>query len=272
MGPEHRPTGVTGAPDFTVPHSARVYDYWLGGKDNMAVDRQVGDRILQAVPRQRRHVRANRAFLVRAVRYLVGQVGIRQIVDIGSGLPTRPNVHEVAHALAPDTTVGYVDNDPVVLAHARVLLAGRDSDTVSVVEGDLRRPHAIIDALRELPGFDPDAPTAVLMLALLMSIPDGDRPLDLVDALLAPLPAGSHLAATHTTADLDPLAMNGYVRAATDAGMVFTPRTRTEFERFFHDLDLVDPGVVPVLAWHPEGPQPDDLNSVYIYAGIGHKR
>jgi hypothetical protein len=272
MNPEHWPASASPLPDFSTPHSARVYDYWLGGKDNTAVDREVGDRILRAVPRQRRHVRANREFLIRAVRYLVGEVGIRQILDIGSGLPTTPNVHNVAHALAPDTTVVYVDNDPVVLAHARVLLASQNPDTVRVVEGDLCRPHTILDQLWHLPTLDPDAPTAVLMLALLMSIPDVDRPYDLVDALLAPLPSGSHLALTHTTADLDPLAMNGYVRAATDAGMVFTPRTKPEVERFFHTLDLVSPGVVPVLAWHPDGPRRENLDSVYIYAGVGRRR
>jgi hypothetical protein len=142
---------------------------------------------------------------------------------------------------------------------------------VRVVEGDLRRPHTIVDRLRQLPIFDPDAPTAVLMLALLMSIPDADGPHSLVDALLAPLASGSHLAVTHTTADLDPLAMNGYVRAATDAGMVFTPRTRPQVARFFHALDLVDPGLVPVLAWRPEGPQGENPNGVYIYAGVGRK-
>ena len=271
MNPESRQPDVGHRLDFSVPHSARVYDYWLGGKDNMAVDREVGDRILRAVPRQRRHVRANRAFLVRAVRHLVEKAGIRQIVDIGSGLPTAPNVHEVAHALAPDTTVFYVDNDPVVLAHARALLTSHVPDRVFVVEGDLRRPDTLTERLRQLPSFDPDAPTAVLMLALLMSITDADRPHDLVDALLAPLPSGSHLAATHTTADLDPLAMDGYVRAATEAGMVFTPRSRPEVEHFFRGLEPVDPGIVPVLAWRPDGPRRNNLNSVYIYAGVGRK-
>lgn len=256
-------------PDLSVASSARVYDYWLGGKDNFQVDRDLGDRILAAVPRQRRHVRANRAFLVRAVRHLVGQAGIRQIIDIGAGLPTSPNVHEVAHELAPDTRVIYVDNDPVVLAHSRALLRARTPDSIAVVDGDLRDPRALIDRLRQLPTFDPTRPTAVLLLALLMSLPPAEDPHGLVDALLDALPSGSYLAATHTTADLDPLAMDGYVRAATDAGMVFTPRSKAEVERFFHRLELVPPGVVPVLSWRPEGPVGHDPDSVYIYAGVG---
>jgi hypothetical protein len=257
--------------DFSSPHSARVYDYWLGGKDNYAVDRAVGDRILQAVPRQRRHVQANRDFLVRVVRYLVGEAGIRQIVDVGSGLPTTPNVHEVAHELAPDTKVVYVDNDPVVQAHARALLVGRSPDRIAVVSGDLRQPGAVIDQLRAFPMLDPEQPTAVLMLALLMSLAETDRPHDLVGELLAPLPSGSYLAATHTTADLDPLAMDGYARAANEAGMEFIPRSRSEFAGFFDGLELVPPGVVPVLSWRPSGIEGVNPRSVYIYAGVARK-
>jgi hypothetical protein len=268
VDPEERPQRLL---DFSSPHSARVYDYWLGGKDNYAVDREVGDRIAAAVPRQRRHVQANRDFLVRVVRHLVGEAGIRQIVDVGSGLPTTPNVHEVAHELAPDTTVVYVDNDPVVLAHARALLVGKCPDRIAVAQGDLRQPKAMVDQLRALPMLDPERPTAVLMLALLMSLVDADRPLDLVRELLAPLAAGSYLAATHTTADLDPLAMDGYARAANEAGMVFTPRSRSEFEKFFDGLELVPPGVVPVLAWRPGGVEGLSPHSVYIYAGVGRK-
>ena len=257
--------------DFSTPHTARVYDYWLGGKDNFAVDREAGDRILRAVPRQRRHVRANRDFLVRAVRHLVGEAGIRQIVDVGSGLPTSPNAHEVAHEIAPDTTVVYVDNDPLVLAHARALLPASAPDRVAIVDGDLRRPATIVDQLRSLPAVDLDTPIAVLLLAVLMYLDDAQRPHDLVAELVAALPAGSYLAATHTTADLDPLAMNGYVRAAAEAGMVITPRRRAAFESFFTGLDLVPPGVVPVMAWRPHGIRNDEQRGVYIYAGIGRK-
>jgi S-adenosyl methyltransferase len=257
-----------------APHLARVWDYWLGGKDNYAADRAVGDSILTAVPRQRRHVRANRAFLTRVVRHLVEDYGIRQILDIGSGLPTSPNVHEIAHAVAPDTRVVYVDNDPLVLAHARALLPVSDAGAtprIAIVDADLRDPTTITEALASSPLIDPDVPTAVLVLAMLMSLTDEDRPREVVEALMKPLPPGSFLAVTHTTADLDPLAMDGFVRAARQAGIVFTPRTLAEVERLFGDLELVAPGVVPVQAWRPTMPVPDP-RGVYIYAGLGRKR
>ena len=249
-----------------------MYNYWLGGKDNFAVDRAAGDAILRSVPRQRRHVRANRAFLVRVVRYLVAEAGIRQIIDIGSGLPATPNVHEIAHEIAPDTRVVYVDNDQIVLAHARVLMPMAhpvNPAAVDVVEGDLRRPDTITSLLRSSPLIDPDTPTAVLLLAMLMSLTDDDRPHDVVAELLDPLPAGSYLAATHTTADLDPMSMDGYVKAARNAGLMFTPRSRPDFERFFDGLDLVAPGVVSVQAWRPELHTGRGAPDVYIYAGLG---
>ena len=258
--------------DTRRAHSARVYDYWLGGKDHYAADREFGDRILRVVPRQRRHVRANRAFLVRVVRYLVGEVGIRQIVDIGAGLPTAPNVHQVAHAIAPDTRVVYVDNDPIVLAHARALMPDVNPETVAVIDGDLRAPATIMKHPALTRMLDPSAPTAVLVLAMLMSLADAERPYDVVAELLAPLPPGSHLAATHTTADLDPLAMEGYVRAAHEAGMVFTPRSRDEFARFFDGLRLVPPGIVPILDWRPDSLTEPHADSVYIYSGVAAKR
>jgi O-methyltransferase involved in polyketide biosynthesis len=259
------------AVDTSVAHSARVYDYWLGGKDNYAADRALAERILTAIPRQRRHVRANRDFLVRVVEYLVREAGIRQIVDIGAGLPTSPNVHEVAHAIAPDTRVVYVDNDPIVMAHARAVMPNRSGDTVSFVHGDLRHPRSILghpDLVRML---DPQEPTGVLLLAMLMSLPAEARPGEIVEELLAPLAPGSHLAVTHTTADFDPPAMAEHVAAATAAGMRFVPRSRPEVERFFAGLEMVEPGVVPVRAWRPAALSVREARSVYIYAGVGRK-
>ncbi len=263
--------------DTSTPHSARVYDYWLGGKDNYAADRLLAERILTAIPRQRRHVQANRAFMVRAVRHLVRDAGVRQIVDIGAGLPTRPAVHEIAHSIAPDTRVVYVDNDPIVMAHAEALMTSPRPGQVGYVLGDLRDPASILaaPALRNL--LDPDRPTAVLLLAMLMSLPDSEQPGRIVRDLMAPLAPGSHLVATHTTADFDPAAMAAHVAAATEAGMPFTPRSRAEFERFFTGLDLVEPGIVPVLRWRPEpaGPEatePVDPHSVFIWAGVGRTR
>lgn len=224
------------------------------------------------IPRQRRHVRANRAFLVRAVTHLVREAGIRQIIDIGAGLPTSPNVHEVAHAIAPETRVVYVDNDPIVMAHARALLPTTAAPgTVAFVQGDLRKPAGILrhPELRRM--IDPGAPTAVLLLAMLMSLTDADEPASVVEELMHPLAPGSHLAATHTTADFDPAAMAEHVAAAETAGMRFVPRDGASIQTFFAGLDLVEPGVVPVLAWRPDGPHEVDPHSVYIYAGVGRK-
>jgi trans-aconitate methyltransferase len=255
-----------------VPHSARVYDYWLGGKDNYAPDRELAEKILTAIPRQRRHVRANRAFLVRAVTHMVRDAGIRQIIDIGAGLPTSPNVHEVAHAIAPDTRVVYVDNDPIVMAHARALLPTTATPgTVAFVNGDLRKPADILHHPELLRMIDPDEPTGVLLLAMLMSLTDADDPASVVDELMHPLASGSYLAATHTTADFNPAAMAEHVAAAEAAGMRFVPRDRATVESFFTGLELVEPGVVPVLAWHPDGPHDIDPHSVYIYAGVARK-
>ena len=260
------PSGV----DTRVPHSARVYDYWLGGKDNYAPDRALAEKILTAIPRQRRHVRANRAFLVRAVTHLVREAGIRQIIDIGAGLPTSPNVHEVAHAIAPDTRVVYVDNDPTVMAHARALLpTTAPPGTIAFVHGDLRKPADIFANPDLLRLIDPDRPTAVLLLAMLMSLTDADNPALVVKELMGPLTRGSYLAATHTTADFNPGAMAEHVAAAEAAGMRFVPRDRAAVEMFFAGLDLIDPGVVPVLAWRPDGPRETEPRSVYIYAGVG---
>lgn len=256
--------------DIRVPHSARVYDYWLGGKDNYTPDRLLAEKILQAVPSQRRHVRANRAFLVRVVEHLVRDAGIRQIIDVGAGLPTSPNVHEVAQAIAPDTRVVYVDNDPIVMAHARALMPDAPRDTVGFVAGDLRHPASIVQhrGLREL--IDPREPTAVLLLAMLMSLDDTDRPYAVVEELLAPMAPGSYLAVTHTTADFDRGSIAEHLAAAADAGMPFVPRDRDAVEEFFDGLELVEPGIVPVLAWRPQT-LTSESRSVSIYAGVGRK-
>lgn len=270
-GPHHgQPDWLPAEIDTRVPHSARVYDYWLGGKDNYAADRALAEKILAAIPRQRHHVRANRAFLVRVVEHLVRDRGIRQIVDVGAGLPTSPNVHEVAQRIAPDTRVVYVDNDPIVMAHARALMPTTSQGTVGFVHGDLRHPTTILNhrTIKEL--LDPDQPTAVLLLAMLMSLTDTDNAHVVVDELLGPWPSGSYLAATHTTADFNPPAMAEHVAAAAEAGMMFVPRSHDEVERFFHGLDLIPPGVVPVLAW-PQRPALGDPRSVYVYAGVGRK-
>jgi S-adenosyl methyltransferase len=247
------------------PNSARIWDYWLGGKNHYASDRILGDRVLTAIPRQREHVRANRAFLVRAVEFLVGEAGIRQIVDVGAGLPISPNVHEVAQAIAPDTRVVYVDNDPVVMAHVRALVptpAGR----VASVHGDLRDPRGILDSLAGT--VDLNGPIAVLVLATLMFVADADDPARLVRELMAPLPSGSYLAISHATADLDPSAMAAHVAASAELGLPFVPRSYAEVGALFTGLKLVPPGLVPVQRWRPRWIAP---HTVYSYAGVARK-
>jgi hypothetical protein len=266
-----------GAPASAVlasgtPHSARVWDYWLGGKDHYAIDRALGDRILAAVPRQRAHVRANREFLVRAVEFLVGEMGVRQIMDVGAGLPTSPNVHEVAQAIAPETRVVYVDNDPVVMAHARALMTAQEPGRVAFVHGDLRTPQTILDdpCLRAV--LDLDQPVAVLLLAMLMFVDDADAPGRVVHDVMAPLARGSFLATTHSTADLDPLGMAEHVAAAADLGLRFVPRTHAQVRALIEPgLQLVPPGLVPVLQWRPRGIARPRSHAADLYAGVARK-
>jgi S-adenosyl methyltransferase len=273
--------GVTGAdPDrlpqeinTNVAHPARVYDYWLGGKDNFPADRALAEHIMQAIPTMRAMARANRAFLTRAVRYLAGEAGIRQFLDIGTGIPTSPNVHEVAQAVAPDARVVYVDNDPIVLAHARALLASQNVGETAFILGDLRKPQAILDHPTLTMTLDLTQPVAVLLVAVLMYFRDSEdpNPAGMVATLLGPMPPGSYLAVTHPTADFDPQAMAGAVTAAEQAGVTLVPRSRAETEALFAGLELVEPGVVPVLAWRPDTEPPADPHSAYYWAGVGRK-
>jgi hypothetical protein len=270
--PYERGSTAPAVPASGTPHSARVWDYWLGGKDHYAIDRALGDRILAAVPRQRAHVRANREFLVRAVEFLVGERGIRQIVDIGAGLPTSPNVHEVAQAIAPDTRVVYVDNDPVVMAHARALMTAHEPGRVAFVEGDLRAPRSILDDVGLRAVLDPDQPVAVLLLAMLMFVDDSEAPCRLVSDLMAPLATGSYLATTHTTADLDSAAMAEHVAVAAELGMRFVPRTHAQVSALFEPgLAFVSPGLVPVMQWRPHGILRPRSHAADLYAGVARK-
>jgi hypothetical protein len=256
-----------------VAHPARVYDYWLGGKDNFPADRALAEHIMQAIPTMRAMAQANRAFLSRAVRYLAAEAGIRQFLDIGTGIPTSPNVHEVAQAVTPDARVIYVDNDPIVLAHARALLASQDVGETAFILGDLRQPQAIVEHPALGATLDLTEPVALLMVAVLMYFRDsGDpNPYGMVATLLDRLPSGSYLAVSHPTADFDPQAMAGAVAAAEQAGVTLVPRSQAETEAFFTGLELVEPGVVPVLAWRPDEQPPAEPHSAYYWAGVGRK-
>jgi O-methyltransferase involved in polyketide biosynthesis len=255
-----------------VAHSARVYDYWLGGKDNFPADRELAELMIQAIPNMRAMAAANRAFLSRAVRYLVGEAGIRQFLDLGTGIPTSPNVHEVAQATAPDTRVVYVDNDPIVLAHARALLTSQDAGETAFIMADLRQPGSILDHPTLTATLDLGQPVAVLAVGVLMYFRDSDRPnpFEMVATMLAPMPSGSYLALTTPTPDFNPEETAKAVAAAEAAGITLVPRSKAEVERFFTGLELVDPGVAPMLAWRPDEP-PADPESAYYWAGVARK-
>jgi hypothetical protein len=256
-----------------VAHPARVYDYWLGGKDNFPADRALAEHIMQAIPTMRAMAQANRAFLSRAVRYLAAEAGVRQFLDIGTGIPTSPNVHEVAQAVTPDARVIYVDNDPIVLAHARALMASQDVGETAFILADLRQPQAILEHPTLGATLDLTEPVALLMVAVLMYFRDSEdpNPYGMVATLLDRLPSGSYLAVSHPTADFDPQAMAGAVAAAEQAGVTLVPRSRAETEAFFTGLELVEPGVVPVLAWRPDDQPPAEPHSAYYWAGVGRK-
>ncbi|SIQ75826.1 S-adenosyl methyltransferase [Micromonospora avicenniae] len=261
------PSGV----DASVPHSARVYDWWLGGKDNFAADRAMGAALIEAIPTLRTMAKENRRFVHRVARYLVGEAGIRQFVDIGTGIPTRPNLHEVAQAVAPETRVVYVDNDPIVLAHARALMVSRPEGRSEYIHADLREPEKILSDARLTETLDLDRPVALTLIAVLMLLRDSDDPAGKLRALMDAVPSGSYLAITHPTGDFNPAEMNAAVAAASQGGMTLVPRTRDEVERLFGGWELVEPGIAPVMAWRPEDGQPADPHAAYYWAGLARK-
>jgi hypothetical protein len=260
--------------DTSVPHEARVYDYWLGGKDNYAPDREFGDLIREQVPTIGTMARANRDFLVRAVRHLAEEAGIRQFLDLGTGLPTAPNVHQVAQAVDPSVRVLYVDNNPVVISHGRALVSSTPEGRAVYMLGDLLDPDGILgsDQLRET--LDLGEPVGLLLITVLMYLDpdDGRDPYPAVERLVDALPSGSYVAITHPTGDFDRRGMAGVRLVAKRAGMTILPRDQAAVARFFGDTKLVDPGIVPVVAWRPDpGSEPVDPQSVYYWAGVSRK-
>jgi len=253
------PVGI----DVTVAHEARIYDYLLGGKDNYAVDREAAERALVAAPMLRTVAWENRKFLGRVVHFLVAEAGIRQFIDIGTGLPAQGNVHEVAQAVGPSTRVVYVDNDPIVLVHANALLAKDDSTTV--IQADVRRPEQILNhpELRKLIDFD--EPVAVLLIAVLHFVTPEENPSGIVSYLRDAVIPGSYLAISHITADEHPEAVAHAIQALGKG----TPRSRLEIERLFAGFDLVEPGLVYVQEWRPEGSFAS--GSGWVIGGLGHK-
>jgi len=243
--------------DVTVAHPARRYDYWLGGKDNFPADRESGDAVAAAFPTIRTAVVENRRFLGRAVRFLAEDAGIDQFLDIGTGIPAADNTHEVAQRIVPSSRVVYVDNDPIVLAHARALLTSHHADgATAYIDADLRDPAKIL-ADPALPGtLDLSRPVALMLLAVLHFVFDEHRPYDLVGRLVDSLAPGSYLVMSHTTNDLMSAETRAKVEAVTASQGGYQPRTRAEFARFFEGFDLVEPGLVPITDWRADGEPP----------------
>jgi hypothetical protein len=244
--------------DTSVAHAARRYDYWLGGKDNFAADRASGDAVAAAFPTIRLAVRENRSFLRRAVRFLAEEAGIRQFLDIGTGLPTANNTHQVAQAIAPRSRIVYVDNDPMVLVHARALLTSSAEGATTYVDADLREPAKILDDPQLQRTLDFSQPVALMLVAVMHFILDEDDPYAVVSRLVSALPPGSYLAIAQATYDpLPPETVAGLEAANARGNPKSRPRSRAEFARFFEGLDLVDPGIVSVAEWRADDePQP----------------
>jgi O-methyltransferase involved in polyketide biosynthesis len=255
--------------DRLVPHNARVWNYWLGGKDNYEADRTVGEHIKSMYPSIVEVARADRYFLGRAVRFLVQEAGIRQFLDIGTGLPTVDNTHEVAQRAVPSCRIVYVDNDPLVLTHARALLSGTPEGATDYIDADVHDPAAIVaEAARTL---DFSRPIAVMMLGILNFVLD-DEAYAILTRLMDAVPSGSHLAITHPT-----LEYGGEVnREAMDfwnanAKPPIRARTRQQVERFFTGLDLLDPGLVSCAQWRPDLPDPESLKPVAQFGAVAAK-
>lgn len=251
----------------TVPHSARVWNYWVGGKDHFAVDRELGDRVREVFPGIVDIARVSRAFLSRAVQYLAGEAGIRQFLDIGTGLPTADNTHELAQAIAPQSRVVYVDNDPMVLVHARALLTSNPEGATDYIDADVRDLDTILQGAARTLDFT--RPVALMMLGILGNVADYDEAGAIVDRLLAAVPSGSYLV-INDGADTEPAHVEAQ-HTANKAGHPYHLRSPKQITGFFDGLELLEPGVVSTPRWRPQlGPSgvPAELP---VFCGIGRK-
>jgi hypothetical protein len=240
-----------------VAHNARVWNYWIGGKDNYEIDQRVGEHVAGMFPVIREVARADRDFLGRAVRFLAGERGVRQFLDIGTGLPTVDNTHEIAQRVAPDARIVYVDNDPLVLIHARTLLTSTREGVTDYIDADVHDPEAIVQ--RAAATLDFERPVAVMMLGILNFILDTEDAREVVRRVMAAVPSGSFLVLTHPTFDAD-LGGEGNVPAMEfwneNATPPITARSRADVAAFFEGLDLLDPGLVPCSQWRPDSESP----------------
>ncbi|GAA0952408.1 SAM-dependent methyltransferase [Actinocorallia libanotica] len=262
-------TGPAPEIDTTTPHSARVWNYWLGGKDNFPADREVGEQVRHVYPGIVDVARHARAFLGRAVRLLAGEKGITQFLDIGTGLPTADNTHEVAQRITSASRIVYVDNDPLVLTHARALLTSTPEGDCSYIHADVRDPE---DILRQAAAtLDLTRPVGLMMLGILGNLWDHDEAMAVRDTLVAALPPGSYLVLEDGTNAVDPDAAAEAEKTRAEAGDPYRLRTPEQITAFFHGLELLEPGVVSVSRWRPETASPEEIPEVTAYCGVARK-
>jgi len=258
--------------DLSTPNVARMYDYYLGGKDNFAADRHAAEQALELAPQIRIAAQHNRAFMGRAVRHLA-QAGVRQFLDVGTGLPTQSNVHEVAREAAPDARVVYVDNDPVVLAHGRAILGG--AENVHIVQADLRRPEEILDSPEVRERLDFDRPVAILLVAIVHFLQDADDPEAIVARFRAALPSGGYLVLSHVCGAALPESVPGVTEVYRHSSTPIVARSPERIAGFFGDLELVEPGVVNVAQWRPDSAETRRIAAKYrrpyFLAGVARR-
>jgi SAM-dependent methyltransferase len=256
--------------DTSVAHQARIYNYVLGGKDNYAADRAAAEAWMKVYPQLAFDMRANRAFLGRVVRYLADEAGIRQFLDIGTGIPAAGNTHEIAQEVAPESRVVYVDYDPVVLAHARALLVSHAAGATEYIDADLRDTAAILDRARQVLDFT--KPVAITLLAILHAVPEADDPYAVVQTLLDAVPPGSYLALSHLAADRLASETKGALSDVAErmVRQQITYRSREQIARFFAGTELVEPGIVAVEEWRP-GPGVAEPGHSSVWCAVGRK-
>jgi S-adenosyl methyltransferase len=259
--------------DTGSAHSARIYDYIIGGKDHYPADREAGDAMCREWPALPVHMRANRDFMNRAVRHLAEDAGIHQFLDIGTGIPTSPNIHEIAQSVSPGARVVYVDNDPLVLRLSQDLLNSTPQGRTAYIEADMRDPASILDAPELRATLDPTQPVALTVIAIVHFMMDEDDAVGIVRRLLDPLPSGSYLAMSIGTAEFAPEEVGRVAREYAARGMPMRLRTLAEAEEFFAGLDLVEPGIVQVHKWHPDGTGTEVLRDadIAMYGAVARK-
>ncbi|WP_243795251.1 SAM-dependent methyltransferase [Saccharopolyspora gloriosae] len=254
-------------------HGARIYDYILGGKDNYAVDRAAGEAGLQVWPALGVHMRANRTFMHRAGRFLAQECGVRQFLDIGTGIPTSPNLHEIVQEAAPETRVVYTDNDPIVLAHARALMTSAERGRTAYPQSDMRDPEALLSAPEVLETLDLDRPVGLMLIGIVHFIEDDEEALAVVRRIIDAMPSGSYVAATVATDDFAPELLAKVADTYHEHGETLRFRSKADSERFFDGLELVAPGLVQMHKWRPDDDEHLALDEadIAMYGGIGRK-